>query len=274
MASQEGHRGDLDFGGSAILAAQRRREQPHRFALSQICQQYAEIDAGPAEPALERFPASLLLGRQLRHFDKGGIGGENSSVAVGDHEAVGRVLGKLKKLRLGEWNRRDGLALYRTDPDQDHRIDVLAEQGGRDQQLRAAARESRVYVVAPSQSADVGHQGLDAVRALGVETVGKGAPHQSLPIPVKQLHGGRVCLQHLLGRGIDDQHRFRRHLEQQAIARLHVAEPCVVSLHRHLRFDQLLLERRDGAKVAAQCHEAIAVTKLHGRVEDRDVDPA
>ena len=47
-----------------ILAAQGGGEQPYRAVLAQIGDQHVEIDAGPAEPTLQRFAARLLLGRQ------------------------------------------------------------------------------------------------------------------------------------------------------------------------------------------------------------------
>ena len=64
------------------------------------------------------------------------------------------------------------------------------------------------------------------------------------------------------------EHRLGRGLEQQPVARLDMAQARIVALHRHLRFDQPLLQRRERAQVAADRHEAIALPMLDDRIEN------
>ena len=64
-AFADGHAGDLDFGGRAVLAAHHGGEQAHRAALAQIGDQHVEVDAGAAQPFFERLAAHLFGPREL-----------------------------------------------------------------------------------------------------------------------------------------------------------------------------------------------------------------
>ena len=66
-------------------------EQAAPAALAQVGDQHAEVDAGAAEPAVQRLAAHLLLGAELGQRDEGAVGRQHAAVGVGEHQAVGRI---------------------------------------------------------------------------------------------------------------------------------------------------------------------------------------
>ncbi len=75
-------------------------------------------------------------------------------------------------------------------------------------------------------------------------------------------------------RGVDDQRRFGRHLKQQPVAGLDLAQSRIVPLHRHLRFNELVLQLRHRAQIAPKREEAVAAAEFDGGVKHRDLDAA
>ena len=85
--------------------------------------------------------------------------------------------------------------------------------------------------------------------------------------------GRRVGFEHFLVVGVDDQNRFGGKLEEQAIAFFRVADAGVFPLHRLLRLEKPLLERGEGALVAADRHDASPLVEAHNGVADGNVRP-
>ena len=133
---------------------------------------------------------------------------------------------------------------------------LLTEQGRRDQELALAVGQTGARHSRPGRSpARRPAASRTSAAVAGSKPSGKARPTSRLTGSPEQLGGGRVGLDHLVARGIDDQHRLGGHLEQQAVAGLDMPQPGVVALHRLLRVDQPLLQGRHGAQVAADRHD-------------------
>ena len=173
VAQRQRRRGDLDLG-----AARRTRRaawstnRPHAAALAQSGDQHAELDAGAAEPAVERLAAHLLLGAELGQRDEGAVGQQHLAAGIGEHQAVGRTaqiglqhrvgagLGRCGASRRCAAARRAPLGAHRRQAHQHEGGVVLAEQRGRHRDLVAVVGQLRAQRVLAADGARRGEQGL------------------------------------------------------------------------------------------------------------------
>ena len=66
----------------------------------QIGEDHVDIDAGPADPALQRFAARLRLRAQLHKIDESRVGGDDAAFGVGDDESLRHGLDYAEPLRV------------------------------------------------------------------------------------------------------------------------------------------------------------------------------
>jgi hypothetical protein len=240
--------------------------------LGQAVEKNRNIDAGTAQPAVNRLAPRLFLAAQLGAVEEGGVGGKDPAVEIRHHEGFRHVADDVHHARLGPGD--DDAAGARRDGLQAHQVaggGVLPEDGGAEDGLLLAAFKRQRHVIRPARGAECTHEVLDALLIGLIEQAGELQPHDPLHRLADEIGRRGVRFHHASGARIHHDDRLGGHLHQQPVARLRVPEPGIFLLDRLFGRQQPLLDGGKIAHVAADRHELALVAGFQQAVAHRNI---